>query len=819
MFLIATGRAKRYNTRFSFSIVWSFIMLRNRLLAGVSALCALCAALSAQNVADVTVRFLNEYEGNPSDVLAHCAVKTGMRATQADVSSDVSKLLATGWYSEVSSEIEPLPNDTVRVTYVILRRQTLTAPPTITGNSAITASRLREWLNLPAGALVDDATINERCMKIRDEYNKRFHPGAFVTYTLLPVNKAYGTATLALEIHEGPRRKYSDFTFAGNSAIKSPALAAPFSQYSWYDPRGWFSSTPYNETLLEAARLKALEIYRNEGFLDAEITGPELIPLGKGKFRLHYTVEEGSRYIIESVAVEDATLFSTAVLLQAANLKVGTPAGRDTLDAAAKRVRDHYTSRGYVDVAMRPVVESPFEGFARVRFLIKDDSLRQIRVREVKINGNHKTLDKVIRREITLSLSPGDILDTTKVELTESRLRNLNYFKDVNAYLALVPGSENERDIVYQVSEKSTGSFMIGVGFSSVDNVIGFANVSQSNFDITNWDTFTGAGQKALASLELGTSTQNLLLQWQNPWLFDRPLRFSTDLYLRQRSFSEYNDARIGAGFELSYALGFTDAGGKKYNLGQIGYRATFEQVQMKRVSSSLYMRPDGYHYDEEEDEYLAGRPYRYTDEPDSYFRSAFRVFWGDDARNRVFIPTRGHQWQLWSEVAAGDEPTFAAGFTGQKWFEMPVPAKGHVLSLRGRVETIDGINGTTPITERLFLGGAGSVRGVAYRTLGPKVKRANRNSWHPIGGQTVTFASAEYTIPLVKAVRLGFFSDFGSVGEQAFSPNFSDYMLTAGTGLRIDIPGFPIRLDFATPVANNDTNARKEVFSFWIGY
>jgi outer membrane protein insertion porin family len=767
-------------------------------------------------VAEVVVRFQNEYEGNPSDVLAFCAVKPGMRVTQADIASDVSKLFATGWYSTVSSNTENLPDDTVRVIYTIQRRYTLAAAPRISGNSAITASRLREWLDLREGSRVDDAIINDRCMKIRDEYTKRFYPEALVTYTLLPVNPAYGTASLAFEIHEGPRRVYSDFTFTGNRVLSSSALAAPFNQYAWYDPRGWFSSTPHNETLLEAARMKALELYLNEGYLDAEITGPEIIPIKEGKVRLHYAVDEGVRYIIESVTVEDATLFQTSVLLQAANLKIAATAGRDTLDAAAKRVRDYYTSRGYVDVAMRPVIESPFEGFARVRFIIRDENLRQIKVRKVQINGNTKTLDKVIRREITLS--PGDILDTTKVELGENRLRNLNYFKEVNAYLTQVPGSENERDVVYELTETSTGSFMVGIGFSSVDNVIGFGEISQSNFDIMNWRTFTGAGQKARASVELGSSTQSFLLQWHNPWLFDRPLRFTTDLYLRQRSYSEYNDARLGGGLELSYAIGFTDGKGAKHNLGQIGYRATLEQVQMKSVSRSLYMLPDGWHYDEDGDEYVAGRPYHYTDEPDRYMRSAFRVFWGDDRRNRVFIPTRGYQWQVWSELAAGDESTYAAGANGRTWFEIP-HTKGHVLSVRGRVESIDGFNGTPPITERLFLGGAGSVRGVAYRQLGPKVRRQGRNSWHPIGGQTITTASAEYTIPIVKAVRLGLFSDFGSLGADAFSPNFNDYMLTAGTGLRIDIPGFPIRLDFATPVIDNDSNARKEVFSFWIGY
>ena len=786
-------------------------MTLRRLTAGAAMLCALCMNLSAQNVTDVAVRFLNEYAGNPSDVLAHCSVKPGMKfapeALQEAISADVKTLNATGWYTDVSSEIEELANGNARVVYVILRRYTLVSPPTITGNKEIKASRIREWLDLPAGARVDEAILFTRGIKVRDEYHKRFHPAADISYNLKPVNLAIGTAALEVKITEGPRRKYSDFAFRGNRAIASSDLAAPFSQYPWYDPRGWFSTTPYSETMLEAARVKALELYLNEGFLDAEIKGPEIVPLGDEKVRLLYTVSEGVRYTVESVAVEGATLFANDILAREAKLKNGTVAGRETLDAAAKRVRDYYASRGYVDVGLRPVVESPVEGRARVRFLVRDDGIRQIRVRKIEISGNTKTQKKVLLREITLS--PGDIMDATKVELGENRLRNLNYFETVNAYYKKVDGSDTERDLVYEVVEKRTGQFMIGVGFSSVDNIIGFAEVSQSNFDITNWKTFTGAGQRARASIELGTSTQTYLLQWQEPWFLNRPLSLTIDLYRRQRGYREYDDVRSGGGAELSYAVGYTASDGTKLSLGRLGYRATLEQVEMKSVSKASY-------------DYL-GEEYLYTDEPSGYFRSALRVFWGKDGRDRVFVPTRGYQWQLWSEVGSGEVSTFAAGANAGAWFPMSAldfkPVKGHVWSLRGRLESIDGLGETPPITERYFLGGFGTVRGVAYRSLGPKAQHDDRGSWHPIGGQTLTFASTEYSIPLIKAVRLGLFSDFGSLGADSFTADFSEYMLTAGAGLRLDIPGFPVRLDFATPVVNNDENAKKEVFSFSIRY
>jgi outer membrane protein assembly factor BamA len=140
------------------------------------------------------------------------------------------------------------------------------------------------------------------------------------------------------------------------------------------------------------------------------------------------------------------------------------------------------------------------------------------------------------------------------------------------------------------------------------------------------------------------------------------------------------------------------------------------------------------------------------------------------------------------------------------------------VLSLRGRLETVDayGQDGV-PINERLYLGGGRTIRGFEHRGVGPKVT-ADGVTWNPVGGQTLSFASAEYTIPLFKALRFATFVDVGSLGADAFSPDFSDYAASIGFGLRVDIPGFPIRVDYAQPLATPD-NTEEQAFIFWIGF
>jgi outer membrane protein insertion porin family len=140
------------------------------------------------------------------------------------------------------------------------------------------------------------------------------------------------------------------------------------------------------------------------------------------------------------------------------------------------------------------------------------------------------------------------------------------------------------------------------------------------------------------------------------------------------------------------------------------------------------------------------------------------------------------------------------------------------VLSIRGRVETVEAYQGEVPIYEKLFAGGPRSLRGFDYRDVGPKAFSATGDH-APIGGQTLILATVEYTIPIFKALRFATFIDAGSVGKDALDPELSDIAVSAGIGFRIDIPGFPIRFDFAKPVTEDDEYSDQEVFSFAIGF
>lgn len=772
-------------------------------------LAAVCVMGAETLVKDVTVRVLDNFGTDATDVLSFCSVKAGDTVTQESLSKDVRELLDTGRYGYAGVELMQVEGG-VNVVYVVKRRYRFQEPIAIKGAEFLSERKIRKLSELKSGDYIDEPILSSKAGKIRDEYLKRFFPNVKIGAEIEPIEGSAGAANVVLTIDEGERAKIKAFRFSGNTVIKEEELRSSFGQRPWYDPRSWFTDAPVSAQDLEDARQMAEDVYKNAGYLDAQVATPTMQRLDKDRVEMLFEVTEGDLYTVESTAIRGVKLFPEREVLAAnKSLDVNDVAGQETIAKAAKDIRDYYGSRGYVDTVVRPVRESvPGKpGRMTITYDVREGEL--VYIRNILIRGNNKTKDKVIRREIMVS--PGEIMNEPRIERSENRLKNLQYFKLVRHYHEEV-GQEGVRDLVYEVEEQRTGNFMVGVGVSSVENVIGFMEITQSNFDILNWPNFTGAGQKARLGVELGPRRQTTEVSWTEPWLFDRPLALTLEAYRRMRWYDQYDEIRSGASAGLAYPV----------KIGRVGVRYTLELVNMASVhKGDWYANPDGDSIVPDEwygdDNYFKWQKSEYNDN----VNSVGRLYWAHDTRNHPFIPTKGFQTTIFgeaSESGIGDNEFYKLGVNHRHWF--PMPWYKHVLSLRGRVETVDdyGDADDVPIYERLFLGGPRTVRGVEYRDIGPKVFRDDGRRHAPIGGKSMAVGTAEYTIPVFKAVRFATFMDAGTVCEDSFDLD-SNFSVTAGVGLRIDIPGFPIRFDFARPIHDDDRYTDKEVFSFAIGF
>ncbi|HCG19372.1 MAG TPA: hypothetical protein DER26_00005, partial [Verrucomicrobia bacterium] len=292
--------------------------------------------------------------------------------------------------------------------------------------------------------------------------------------------------------------------------------------------------------------------------------------------------------------------------------------------------------------------------------------------------------------------------------------------------------------------------------------------------------------------------------------LFDRLLELTVEAYRRQRWYDEYDLIRNGAAATVAYPVKFWPTWEP---FGRLGLRLSGEFISFDDVDDAQYY-VDGTS--------RATRPI-FKDEDSRYGDAAeavLRIFWSHDDRDNFRIATRGGRTQVFGDLAGGDNSYWRLGVNHRRYFTVWRRYR-HVLMAAVRAETIDAFSESdgVPIYNRMFLGGPRSIRGVEYRNVAPLREKAGGGDWAPWGGQTLFCLNFEYTVPIVQMLRLAAFTDLGSVGEEEFDLDFSDtFAWTAGIGIRLDIPMFPIRLDFATPLKKPD-HAEEEIFSFSIGY
>jgi len=535
---------------------------------------------------------------------------------------------------------------------------------------------------------------------------------------------------------------------------------------------------------LSADMLALQAFYRDAGYLDAEISRPDLERISEKRLAVEMEIDEGPRYRIGGVSLAGVTLFPEEDVEKVIQLEKGQIASQSEIDAATRRVREYFGSRGYIETVVRPRLIVQDENIVDIRFQVDEGTLASIR--NVIVRGNRVTKDKVIRRELVTY--PGATYNEKKVRISESRLRNLGYFDRVASYNEATARS-GLYDLVYQVNERQMGRMSVGASFSSIDKLVGFFEVAHGNFDLNSWPP-VGDGQKINFRSELGSERQDFRVSFTEPWFLDRKLALGVDLFSHESQYlsGDYDQKNRGASVSLTRPLG-----------------------PFKRLMTSYSLENyEIYNLDDDASATIRA-------EKGSWTKSSVNVALSRDTRDNYLIATRGSRTRLSTMVAGsvlqGDIDIYSVQLRSSQYWN---PWFNHVISLRERIGVVDyyGNSERVPIFDRFFLGGPFSMRGFDYRDVGPVDEEDE-----PIGGNTMGFASAEYTIPVVEGIRLAGFYDIGMVWRNAWDVN-SSINSDVGTGIRFDIPMFPIRLDYAWPLQADEHNDKDSGrFSFAIGH
>ena len=322
---------------------------------------------------------------------------------------------------------------------------------------------------------------------------------------------------------------------------------------------------------------KIREYYQNHGFIDVEIKDVRKERTGKGPMIITIVIAEGPQYHVRKLAISGYQNTTEAKIRALLKMKEGSVYSPKQLRDDAKAVADAYGSGGYVDLLITPEGTPAGAGFIDVHYNI-EEGVRSF-VNRVNIEGNTRTKDKVIRREVLVA--PGDVFNTVRVDLTKKRLENLGYFAKVETYPedTDIPG---RKDLTILVQEKRTGSLSFGGGFSTVDKLVGFAELTQGNFDLFNWPSFTGGGQKFRLRIQYGTERKDLILAITEPYFLDRRLALTGQAFYTEANYlsAEYDQRNYGLMFEMRKPI-------NTYTYGTLGY--TLQDIDIFNVAVSAF--------------------------------------------------------------------------------------------------------------------------------------------------------------------------------------------------------------------------------------
>ena len=758
-----------------------------------ASICALLGAVSAraqEPAGPPMIRSIDvEYTGpklvSKERILAQMRTKVGQPFSDQVVEQDIETLYKTGAILNVRIFAQP-EGDGVKV-IVAVQTRSIVREIEIDGAERIKPKRLRKEIKLKINQPVDEELLEEARQKMIELYQGHGYNDVTIQFRVDPIDQSRGTARVVFTVNEGIKGAVSKVRFEGNAHFSDRVLRKQMKTkgktlISLFDKSGRLDETQLQQDL-DSIR----EWYQDHGYIDVDVKDVRKERSKNGPIIITIVINEGPQYHVGKLVITGQVVASADKIRALVKMKEGSIYSPKQLRDDAKALADAYGSGGYVDVVISP--EGTPAGSAVIDVHYKIEEGARSFVQRVNITGNTRTKDKVIRREVLVA--PGDVFNTVRVETTKKRLENLGYFSKVETY----PEDTDiagRKDLTILVEEKRTGSLSFGGGFSTIDQLVGFVELTQGNFDITNWPGLTGGGQKFRMRVQYGSVRKDFVLALTEPYFLDRRLSLSGQLFFNEADYlsSEYNQRNYGFALEVRTPLNRLN----QYMYATVGYR--LQDVDIFNVSSTASPQIQAAEGSTVESEILTSVVFDHRDSP--------------------IITRHGQRVSLSPYVGGGflggDVQIYGLDLEGSQYFLFPGDL---ILLINSEVATVDswGSGSDVPIFERLYLGGSNNLRGFPFREVGPKDVNGE-----PLGGNTMARTTVELTFPIIEKARGAIFYDTGFVNGAAWSFGFDHIASDVGVGLRLDLPIGPLRIDYGYPIQRDGYNGGGK-FNFSVGY
>ena len=655
------------------------------------------------------------------------------------------------------------------------------------GNSKLADKDLNGEIQLRPRVVYTRTRVQNDVKRILDLYRRRGHFAATVEPKIIQLSE--NRVDLVFEINEGPATGVRSVNFIGNREFSDGTLRSVIDtkESRWY--RFLSTSDTYDPDRLTYDRELLRKYYLTEGYADFRVVSAvaELTPDRDG-FVLTFTIEEGPRYrfgkVDVNIKLKDLPAEAVLPLLLT---HTDDWYNADEVEKSISALTDAPGNRGYAFVEVKPQITRNRENHT-VDIVFDVQEGPQVYVERIDVNGNIRTLDKVIRREFRLV--EGDAFNSSRMERSKDRIKNLGFFKKVE--VKNTPGSAPDRTVVtVEVEEQSTGELSFGLGFSTTDGPLIDASVRERNF--------LGRGQDIRIGTVLSLRSQQVDFSFTEPYFLDKNIAAGIDIFEVKTSpttnfFSgaspTYQQFSYGGALRAGYQL--TDALRQTWK-----YTVRSDDITNIQTGASLFIALQaGTHVTSE-----VGQVLLY------------------DKRDNRLEPTSGYYGSIGNDVAG-------AGF-GVKYIRNKVNIGYYysvfpewVLSLTGEAGDVFGYGGQKVLLQDRFFVGGDNLRGFAPAGIGPRDVITS----DALGGNKYYVGSVALGIPLGLPKELGIsgriFSDFGSLfgndqknviltpaqlattgGAQPQVADSAGIRATAGVGVSWKSPVGPIRLDLAVPI------------------
>lgn len=704
-------------------------------------------------------------------VLRKVQTKVGDNYNPADLRQDLKNIYKMGYFDDVQIEVTDSEVGK-KVAFLLVEKPVITSL-TVSGYDELDEEEVNSIVNIKEQSILNPSKINESVEMLKAVYRaKGYYNTQIETDISYPNDK---NAVVEINIDEGEKTYIKNIAFNGNETFDDDELIDEMETKE----KNWFLSWLTSDGLLKNDQLKQdagriTAFYHNNGFLKAKVSEP-VIEQEEDWFNVTYNIEEGVRYKVGQIDIQGDLLADKAELLELLNISEEEYISRKVLREDTLALTDFYSEKGYAFANIRPNLKKSASSDDVLDINITIGKGELVYISRITIGGNDRTRDNVIRRE--LQIEEGGIFDSKALRQSTEALHRLGYFEEVN----VTPEptlNPSEMEVNIDVKERNTGTFSIGVGYSSVDDVVFSGSISENNF--------LGRGDKLSFTANLGGSSSRYDISYTNPHLNDSQLSWGFDLFNTEREYDDYTKDSMGGKIRIGYPLI------EKWRLyGSYAYTDT-EISDIDDDASSIILRSK-----------------------DIEVTSAVKFSLIRDTRNRRFSPTKGSRHTLSAEYAGGPfggDAQFTKLEASTSWyFPLFFDTAFHVKGAAGQV--FENEDDKLPVYERFYLGGLKTIRGFEYNDISP-VDEGDK-----IGGDKMWYSNLEFIFPLLKDQGMDgvIFYDIGRVMDDDEDWTVDDFDHGAGVEVRWISPMGPLRIGFGVNLDPED-DEDETVWDFTMG-